>query len=268
MARIRTIKPDFFKNEQLSELSAIARLLFIGLWTQADREGRMLDRPKRLKAEIFPYDNVDLEKELSRLQSAGFINRYKVGDLKVISIHKFTKHQRITGSEADTKSELPAPPTAAQQCEEAEGNTEENFGNTKEALRTTGRERKGKEGKGRELGAPSNEELDSSIIPESPPPPVAPPPSQHCGPPLEDVIRFFRGAGGTEEMAQAFWNKWDGTDWKDGYSKITNWASRANNFITNWHKNEKEKQNGRQTNQQSLQPRGTVITGAKDYGKL
>ncbi len=64
MARIRTIKPQFFLNEELAELPAMVRLLFIGLWTQADREGRLLDRPKRLKAEIFPYDNFDVEKGL------------------------------------------------------------------------------------------------------------------------------------------------------------------------------------------------------------
>lgn len=148
MARIRTIKPDFFKNEQLSELPAITRLLFIGLWTQADKEGRMLDRPKRLKAEIFPYDNVNMETELSRLQSAGFIIRYEVGELKVIQVDKFTRHQRISGTEALTKSELPAPPKAAHKREEAEGSTEENFGSTKEALRIAGREGKGKEGNG------------------------------------------------------------------------------------------------------------------------
>ena len=267
MARIRTIKPDFFKNEQLSELPAIARLLFVGLWTQADREGRMLDRPKRLKAEIFPYDNVDLEKELSRLQNAGFIKRYEVGDLKVIQIDKFTKHQRITGSEAETKSDLPAPPKAALDREEAGGNILENFGNTLEALRTTGKEGNGKEGNGRELGALTEKINDTKIeIPN--PPPVAPPPSQHNGPPIDDVIRFFRGAGGTEEMAMAFWNKWESTGWMDGYSKIKNWTPKANNFIAAWHRNEKLKTDGRKANQQDQQPRGAVISGQKDYGKL
>lgn len=164
MARIRTIKPDFFKNEQLAELSAISRLLFIGLWTLADREGRMLDRPKRIKAEIFPYDNVVIDTELSRLQSAGFIERYEVGELKVIQVNNFTRHQRITGSEATTNSELPAPPTATHMCEEAEGNTEENFGNTEETPRTTGREGKGKEGKGKDKLFPTPAPPDSSSV--------------------------------------------------------------------------------------------------------
>jgi len=152
MARIRTIKPEFFKNEELAELPAIVRLLFIGLWTQADKEGRLLDRPKRIKAELFPYDSIDIDKELSRLQSAGFIKRYEVGELKVIHINTFTKHQRIQGNEAHSESALPAPPTAVdlKNNEEVDGNNLENLGNTLETPENTGRERKGKEGKGME----------------------------------------------------------------------------------------------------------------------
>ena len=49
MARARNIKPGFFKNEFLAEMPCEVRLLFIGLWTLADREGRLEDRPKRIK---------------------------------------------------------------------------------------------------------------------------------------------------------------------------------------------------------------------------
>jgi hypothetical protein len=151
MARIRTIKPGFFKNEELAELSFPSRLLFIGLWTQADKEGRLEDRPKRLKAEIFPYDSVNTDELLSKLQSAGFIVRYKIedaglGELKLIQINNFSKHQRFTGSEADSESEFPAPLK--------EGNTLETFGNTLETPRTTGKEGKGMEGKGKEGDVP------------------------------------------------------------------------------------------------------------------
>lgn len=83
MARIRTVKPSFFLNEEIAALPMATRLLFIGLWTQADREGKLEDRPKRLKAEIFPYDSVDVDKTLSCLQSAGFIERYG-GFIRVI----------------------------------------------------------------------------------------------------------------------------------------------------------------------------------------
>lgn len=107
MARIRTIKPSFFKNEHLAELPLAARMLFIGLWCLCDREGRMEDRPKRIKADVFPYDSIDVDQTLSRLQSAGFINRYEVGEMKVIQVINFSKHQRISGTEAQSESELP-----------------------------------------------------------------------------------------------------------------------------------------------------------------
>lgn len=119
--RIRTIKPQFFKNDDLAELPMAARMLFIGLWTMADAEGRLEDKPRRIKAEIFPFDAVNADDLLSRLQSAGFIIRYtssggkntesEFGEMKVIQIVNFKKHQRITGKEAESESVFPPPPT-------------------------------------------------------------------------------------------------------------------------------------------------------------
>ena len=60
MARIRTIKPEFWTDEKIVELSAFARLLFIGLWNFADDAGRMEFSAKRLKMQIFPADDVDI----------------------------------------------------------------------------------------------------------------------------------------------------------------------------------------------------------------
>lgn len=121
--RIRTIKPQFFKNDDLAELPMAARMLFIGLWTMADAEGRLEDKPRRIKAEIFPFDAVNADDLLSRLQSAGFIIRYtssggkntesEFGEMKVIQIVNFKKHQRITGKEAESVSVFPPPPTSA-----------------------------------------------------------------------------------------------------------------------------------------------------------
>ena len=52
MARIRSLKPEFFKDEDLALLPFEARILYSGLWCYADREGRLEDRPKYLKADI------------------------------------------------------------------------------------------------------------------------------------------------------------------------------------------------------------------------
>lgn len=107
MARARNIKPSFFKNEQLVELPFEARLLFIGLWTLADREGRLEDRPKRIKMELFPADNVDVEKQLQALVKMGFITRYVVSGCQYIAIDNFTKHQ--TPHIKEQASTIPAP---------------------------------------------------------------------------------------------------------------------------------------------------------------
>lgn len=93
MPRARNIKPGFFKNEVLAELKPAARLLFIGLWTLADREGRLEDRPLRIKAEIFPYDAIDVKPFLESLSAAGFIIQYKVAGRACIQINNFCKHQ-------------------------------------------------------------------------------------------------------------------------------------------------------------------------------
>lgn len=106
--RARNIKPGFFRNEVLGELSAHTRLLFIGLWTLADREGRLEDRPKRIKIELFPFDSIDIDPMLAELQSEGFIVRYEIDGRKLIEVENFVKHQDPHYKEK--ASELPPPP--------------------------------------------------------------------------------------------------------------------------------------------------------------
>lgn len=103
--RARNIKPSFFKNEALAELPMGTRLLFIGLWGMADREGRLEDRPKRIKIDVFPADDFNVNEALTQLQASGFIKRYEVEGLALIQILNFVKHQRPHGTEKD--SELP-----------------------------------------------------------------------------------------------------------------------------------------------------------------
>jgi len=107
MARARNIKPGFFSNDELSELDPLARLLFIGLWTVADREGRLEDRPKRIKAEILPYDDCDIDKLLEVLALHQFIIRYIVDGQGYIFIPTFKKHQNPHLKEPP--STIPAP---------------------------------------------------------------------------------------------------------------------------------------------------------------
>lgn len=105
MARARNIKPSFFLNEDIVELPCEARLLFIGLWTLADREGRLENRPKKIKMSLFPADDINVSEQLSNISKYGFIELYNVDGIDVIQITNFVKHQTPHGLEKD--SELP-----------------------------------------------------------------------------------------------------------------------------------------------------------------
>ena len=137
--RIRTIKPDFFKHDKISELKPLARLLFISLWCLADRRGRLEDRPKRIKVECLPYDECDVDALLWEIHSAGFIDRYEVEGVQIIEISSFEKHQRISGKESETESDFP---------EKQQGSIREAPRCFPESQERKGRERKGKEGNG------------------------------------------------------------------------------------------------------------------------
>lgn len=107
MARSRNIKPSIMENEELADLDPIARLLFIYLWMLADREGRLEDRPKRIAGRALPYDrDANVDELLQQLAGAMFITRYTVGDLAIIQINNFSKHQ--SPHVRESASELPS----------------------------------------------------------------------------------------------------------------------------------------------------------------
>ena len=105
MARIRSIKPEFFFDEELAELPDQTRLFFIGLWTQADREGRLEERAPKLKAQLFPYEKADAECMLGELHPK-FILRYTLAGRAYIQIVNFLKHQRPHHTEPE--SDIPS----------------------------------------------------------------------------------------------------------------------------------------------------------------
>lgn len=106
MARSRNIKPAIMDNEELAALPALTRLLFIYMWMLADREGRIEDRPGRIKKQALGYDDGNAEEMLCQLQSAGFIDRYEVAGVRVIQVLNFAKHQ--TPHMREAVSELPS----------------------------------------------------------------------------------------------------------------------------------------------------------------
>jgi hypothetical protein len=113
MPRIRSLKPDFFEDEDLAEIPFWVRLLFQGLWCMADKAGRLEDRPLKLKARIFPYEKVDVEAGLCLLAEQKkhsprhfpFIVRYEVNGERYIQILTWNKHQNPHHTERE--SEIP-----------------------------------------------------------------------------------------------------------------------------------------------------------------
>jgi hypothetical protein len=149
VARIRTIKPDFFTSEDITALSPMARLLYIALWCEADKEGRMVWKPKTFKLRYLPADNCDAEALCAEIVSQGLVVLYGDG---LAYIPAFAAHQHINPRE--TPSSLPTPdasPTrrhASARVPDAQG----------------GREGKGKEGKGKEYEGQAGEAVPYQAI--------------------------------------------------------------------------------------------------------
>ena len=109
MARIRTIKPDFFTSLTIADLTQEARLTFIGLWTHVDDEGRCVDDARLVKAAVWPLDErtaKDIDVDLWEISDAGLVLRYTVGAKKFIAVTGWKEHQRIN---RPTPSKFPAP---------------------------------------------------------------------------------------------------------------------------------------------------------------
>jgi hypothetical protein len=108
MARSRLLKASFFTSEQVASCSPLARLTFAGLWCLADRAGKLRDRPRQIRAELFPYQTEpDADPWLVELAQAGLIVRYAVAGERYIQIPKFAAHQNVHPREAT--SVLPDP---------------------------------------------------------------------------------------------------------------------------------------------------------------
>lgn len=147
MARIRTIKPEFFTSLTIASLPLTARLTFIGLWTHADDEGRCVDDARLVKAAVWPLDDrlaSEVEEDIKALTEASLIARYTVSGRSYLAVNGWVEHQRIN---RPTQSRLPPPPGRS-----APPPTSENTTLTETSVSTHGgisedslAERKGKE---------------------------------------------------------------------------------------------------------------------------
>lgn len=100
MPRIRNIKPDFWTDEKLVELSPWARLLFVGLWNFADDEGYMPYSPRKIKMQVFPADALEISVLLNALLKARLIELFDSEEGRVLHISHWDRHQKVSNPTA------------------------------------------------------------------------------------------------------------------------------------------------------------------------
>jgi hypothetical protein len=152
MARIRTIKPDFFRHELLQQLESShpgkhPMLVFCALWGHCDKNGVFQLRPRHLQLDILPFLKFDIAETLQILEKHKLMARFKAKDSEWYGwIPKFTDHQAIGGKEAQAPAKYPEPPRELKG--KFRGSDRDNPQPNGEATETAGREGKGKERKG------------------------------------------------------------------------------------------------------------------------
>lgn len=145
MARIRTIKPEFFTSEDIVELSPLTRLFYISLWCEADREGRLAWKPKTLKLRYFPGDDKSsFESSVAELIESDLVKLYEVDGDNYCWIPSFTEHQVINNRETESK----IPPFNDQEWSTTQENDASGTRESGVKAEGKGKERKGREGKG------------------------------------------------------------------------------------------------------------------------
>lgn len=171
VARIRTIKPSFFESEDVAVLPFRARLLWIGLWTHCDDEGRTKDNVRLIKAWIWPLDQVtlrDIDEDLAILAGAGRIVRYEADGQRYLEITNWREHQSIN---KPTPSKIPPPPGLREDSRSRPGSVREGSRRAPVAVpEDSGQEGNGKEGKGRDARAREAADVAAPSGPGSEPP--------------------------------------------------------------------------------------------------
>ena len=153
MARIRTIKPEFFTSEDIVSMSPLARLLYVALWCEADREGRLVWKPRTFKLRYFPADSFDIEALCKELTDSGLVVLYGDG---LAVIPSFATHQHVNPRES--VSTLPDP-------SESDASPRVGTRANQELHAQGGKEGEGREGKDRSA-SPSGSRLPADWKPD------------------------------------------------------------------------------------------------------
>lgn len=234
MARARNIKPSFFTNDELAENNCpLGRLLFAGLWCQADYKGDVEWRPSRLKVLILPYDECDIKRLAINLDKSRFISFYSDGDKIYLHIDNFEKHQNPHPNEKKKGSGIPAFSEKMRQLVDVSGLTINHD-------------------KSRQVSDESESDRADSLIPhpdsllpngrdaraQSDSKPTR---KRFQKPTLDQLISEFQGRVMQPELeAQKFLSHYEANGWKVGKNPmkswphaVTNWATRSAEYANN-----------------------------------
>lgn len=108
-ARTRMLNPGVFENEELARADPFYTIVFQVLWCLADRQGRLEDRPEKIRGRLLPYrDEGHVLRALDWLSEKGFIVRYTIQGRRFIAVPNFLLYQKTHDKE--TASTIPPPP--------------------------------------------------------------------------------------------------------------------------------------------------------------
>ena len=147
MARRRMIDPNFWQSEDVASLTIRQRLLLIGLFSNADDEGKLRGNPAFVRSTVFPYDDIpvqDIQADLDAIEGIGTIKQYTVNGSKYIKLVNWRKFQRV---DKPQKSMIPDPPGEGESGNRSENHSENDSGISREPVGSDSRpkEKKGKE---------------------------------------------------------------------------------------------------------------------------
>lgn len=220
LPRKRMIDPNFWRDEKISELEPITRLIFIGLWTFADDNGVGRANPKLLKADILPYDDTfrvsDFQKSLEKLSTLKMITLYEIEGQNYYYINNFIKYQTIN---RPTPSNLPLPSETSVNTDSL--NTHDTLTDNSMSIQ--------------EKLCPNIREVNISKVNISE---VKADSRTHFKIPTLEEILSYCSERQNNVNAERFFNYYESKGWVVGKAKMKDWKAA----VRTWENNEKPKQ--------------------------
>lgn len=128
MARMRTIKPEFFRSELAARCSIPARLTYIGLLGEADDHGRGVANPRTLKGALWSLDDdvswAEVDGYLAELERSGHIVIYEVDGKRLYEVQRFAEHQSPSHRRGKPVHPAPCGTVHADACKDMHGASE------------------------------------------------------------------------------------------------------------------------------------------------